>query len=141
MAPTPRRSYFSEVLPQVDADEMYGTYYPRARAMLGVNDIDPAWFESTEWYRFARISRKHAQNTGLKTVFVPNVYDFEHMKREAAGTAPARPSPARSSTATTTARRASTRPTSPPPSAPATSPSRPCSAWSAYGPTRPGDTS
>ncbi|MEV7444293.1 GMC oxidoreductase [Streptomyces sp. NPDC091204] len=88
MAPTPRRSYFSEVLPQVDADEMYGTYYPRARAMLGVNDIDPAWFESTEWYRFARISRKHAQNTGLKTVFVPNVYDFEYMKREAAGTVP-----------------------------------------------------
>ncbi|MFJ1866879.1 GMC oxidoreductase [Streptomyces sp. NPDC088097] len=87
MAPTPRRSYFSEVLPQVDAAEMYETFYPRARAMLGVNTIDPAWFESTEWYRFARISRKHAQNTGLKTTFVPNVYDFEYMKREAAGTA------------------------------------------------------
>lgn len=88
MAPTPRRAYFSEMLPRVDADEMYGTYYPLARAMLGVNDIDPAWFESTEWYRFARTSRKHAQNTGLKTVFVPNVYDFAHMKAEAAGTAP-----------------------------------------------------
>ncbi|MEV6688740.1 GMC oxidoreductase [Streptomyces sp. NPDC051130] len=87
MAPTPRRSYFTEVLPRVDADEMYGTYYPRARAMLGVNDIDPAWFESTEWYRFARISRKHAGNTGLKTTFVPNVYDFAYMQREAAGTA------------------------------------------------------
>lgn len=87
MAPTPRRSYFSEVLPQVDADEMYGTYYPRARTMLGVNTIDPDWFESTEWYRFARISRKHAQNTGLKTTFVPNVYDFGYMRREAAGTA------------------------------------------------------
>ena len=34
------------------------TYYPRARAMLGVNTVDPAWFESTEWYRFTRISRK-----------------------------------------------------------------------------------
>ncbi|WP_405981038.1 GMC oxidoreductase [Streptomyces sp. NBC_00158] len=87
MAPTPRRSYFTEVFPGVDAEEMYGTYYPRARAMLGVNEIDPAWFESTEWYRFARTSRKHAQNTGLRTTFVPNVYDFEYMKREAAGTA------------------------------------------------------
>ncbi|MFF4327466.1 GMC oxidoreductase [Streptomyces sp. NPDC001591] len=87
MAPTPRRSYFSEVLPQVDAEEMYGTYYPRARAMLGVNAIDPDWFESTEWYRFARTSRKHAQNTGLNTTFVPNVYDFGYMQREAAGTA------------------------------------------------------
>ncbi|MFF5702764.1 GMC oxidoreductase [Streptomyces sp. NPDC012794] len=88
MAPTPRRSYFTEVFPGVDADEMYGTYYPRARAMLGVNDIDPAWFESTQWYRFARTSRKHARNTGLRTTFVPNVYDFAYMKREAAGTVP-----------------------------------------------------
>ncbi|WP_030203703.1 GMC oxidoreductase [Streptomyces sp. NRRL S-87] len=88
MSPTPRRSYFSEVLPTVDADEMYGTYFPRARQMLGVNDIDPGWFESTEWYRFARVSRKHAQNTGLRTVFVPNVYDFGYMQREAAGQVP-----------------------------------------------------
>ena len=55
--------------------------------MLGVNAIDPAWFESTEWYRFARVSREHAENTGLKTTFVPNVYDFGYMQREAAGTA------------------------------------------------------
>ncbi|QES50504.1 cholesterol oxidase [Streptomyces venezuelae] len=88
MAPAPRRSYFTEVFPGVDADEMYGTHFPLARRMLGVNDIDPAWFESTEWYRFARISRKHAHNTGLRTVFVPNVYDFGYMQREAAGQVP-----------------------------------------------------
>ena len=87
MAVTPLQSYFTEQFPTVDADEMYGTYFPRARAMLGVNTIDPAWFESTEWYRFTRISRKHAENTGLKTTFVPNVYDFGYMQREAAGTA------------------------------------------------------
>ncbi|WP_424214145.1 GMC oxidoreductase [Streptomyces sp. BI20] len=87
MAPTPRRSYFEEVLPGVDADEMYGTWFPKARAALGVNEIDPAWFESTEWYRFARVSRKHAQNTGLRTTFVPNVYDFAYMRREADGQA------------------------------------------------------
>ena len=39
--------------PRVDAAEMYSTYFPRARAMLGVNSVDPAWFESTEWYRFS----------------------------------------------------------------------------------------
>ncbi|MFI1012399.1 GMC oxidoreductase [Streptomyces sp. NPDC020965] len=88
MAVTPPRTYFTEVLPGVDADAMYGTYFPRARRMLGVNDIDPAWFESTEWYRFSRISRKHAHKAGLRTVFVPNVYDFGHMRREAAGQAP-----------------------------------------------------
>ncbi|MFI9805174.1 GMC oxidoreductase [Streptomyces sp. NPDC052301] len=87
MAVTPLKSYFAEQFPAVDADEMYGTYYPRARAMLGVNTIDPAWFESTDWYRFTRTSRKAAANAGLKTTFVPNVYDFGYMQQEAAGTA------------------------------------------------------
>jgi len=88
MAVTPLQSYFAEQFPTVDATEMYSTYFPRARAMLGVNSVDPAWFESTEWYQFTRVSRKHAANTGLKTTFVPSVYDFGHMQREAAGTAP-----------------------------------------------------
>ncbi|SEQ46800.1 cholesterol oxidase [Streptomyces sp. yr375] len=87
MAVTPLPSYFAEQFPTVDASEMYATYFPRARAMLGVNTVDPAWFESTEWYRFTRVSRKHAANTGLKTTFVPSVYDFGYMQREAAGTA------------------------------------------------------
>ncbi|NUS22652.1 MAG: GMC family oxidoreductase [Streptomyces sp.] len=87
MAVTPLKSYFAEQFPTVDADEMYGTYFPRANSMLGVNTVDPTWFESTEWYRFSRISRKHAQNTGLKTTFVPSTYDFAYMQKEAAGTA------------------------------------------------------
>ncbi|MFF0016027.1 GMC oxidoreductase [Streptomyces sp. NPDC005374] len=87
MAVTPLQSYFAEQFPTVDTAEMYSTYFPRARAMLGVNTIDPAWFESTEWYQFTRVSRKHATNTGLKTTFVPSVYDFGYMQREAAGTA------------------------------------------------------
>ncbi|MEU0075172.1 GMC oxidoreductase [Streptomyces sp. NPDC006332] len=87
MAVTPLQSYFAEQFPTVDATEMYSTYFPRARAMLGVNSVDPAWFESTEWYQFSRVSRKHAANAGLKTTFVPSVYDFGYMQREAAGTA------------------------------------------------------
>ncbi|GAA4922981.1 GMC oxidoreductase [Streptomyces coeruleoprunus] len=88
MAVTPDRDYFARVLPHADAAAMYDTYFPRARRTLGVNAIDPAWFESTEWYRFSRISRAHAARTGLATTFVPNVYDFDHMRREAEGTAP-----------------------------------------------------
>ncbi|MFJ9346347.1 GMC oxidoreductase [Streptomyces sp. NPDC101237] len=87
MAVTPLPSYFAEQFPTVDVNAMYGTYYPRARAMLGVNTVDPAWFESTEWYRFTRTSRKAAANAGLRTTFVPNVYDFGYMQQEAAGTA------------------------------------------------------
>ena len=87
MAVTPLQSYFTEQFPTVDATEMYATYFPRARTMLGVNTVDPTWFESTEWYQFTRTSRKAATTAGLKTTFVPNVYDFGYMQQEAAGTA------------------------------------------------------
>ncbi|MBW5424607.1 GMC family oxidoreductase [Streptomyces sp. BG9H] len=87
MAVTPRREHFAAVLPTVDAAEMYGTYYPRANAGLGVSTIDPDWFETAECYQYARVGRKHAQRSGFPFVFVPDVYDWEYMKREQAGTA------------------------------------------------------
>ncbi|NIH78739.1 GMC oxidoreductase [Amycolatopsis viridis] len=88
MAVTPKRWYFEEILPEVDADEMYGRYYPLANSMLGTNSIDPAWFETCDSYQFARVSRKHAQKAGLTTTFVPSVYDFGYMRREEAGEVP-----------------------------------------------------
>ncbi|GHG49662.1 cholesterol oxidase [Streptomyces griseocarneus] len=88
MAVVPKRAYFEEVLPQVDAAEMYDRYFPRANATLRVNHIDKGWFEETEWYKFARVSRQQAGKAGLGTTFVPNVYDWDHMRREAAGEAP-----------------------------------------------------
>ncbi|MFI0982059.1 GMC oxidoreductase [Streptomyces sp. NPDC021093] len=88
MAVTPRRERFGAVLPSVNADEMYGTYYPRANAGLGVTEVDPAWWESAECYQYARVGRKHAERSGFPFVFVPNVYDWEYMKQEAAGAVP-----------------------------------------------------
>ncbi|KUN51096.1 cholesterol oxidase [Streptomyces avermitilis] len=88
MAVTPRRSYFEEVLPQVDAEEMYTKYFPRANSTLRVNNIDKSWFEQTDWYSFARVSRRQASNAGLSTTFVPNVYDWDYMRREADGAVP-----------------------------------------------------
>ncbi|MFI9760715.1 GMC oxidoreductase [Streptomyces sp. NPDC051963] len=87
MAVTPQRSRFSGVLPSVDADEMYDVYYPRANSTLGVSTIDPAWFETTECYQYARVGRKHAGRSGFPFLFVPNVYDWDYMKREATGAA------------------------------------------------------
>ncbi len=86
MAVTPRRERFGQVLPSVDAAEMYAKYYPRANASLGVNEIDQAWWESTPYYKYARVGRKHAQRSGFQFVMVPNVYDFNYMKAEEAGT-------------------------------------------------------
>ncbi|MFC4588002.1 GMC oxidoreductase [Sphaerisporangium corydalis] len=87
MAVTPKRENFGTVLPSVNPDEMYTTYYPRANAGLGVGTIDPAWFDTTDCYQFARVGRKHAQRSGFPFVFVPDVYDWNYMKQEAAGTA------------------------------------------------------
>jgi cholesterol oxidase len=88
MAVTPRRENFSSVLPSVDADEMYNTYYPRANAGLGVTNVDQRWWESASCYQYARVGRKHAERSGFPFVFVPNVYDWEYMKAEEAGTVP-----------------------------------------------------
>ncbi|MBM0128016.1 GMC oxidoreductase [Pimelobacter simplex] len=86
MAVTPKQSRFGSILPSVDAAEMYSTYYPRANAGLGVGSIDPAWFESAACYQYARVGRKHAQRSGFAWTFVPDVYDWNYMKAEQAGT-------------------------------------------------------
>jgi cholesterol oxidase len=88
MAVTPKRENFGAILPTVNPDEMYNTYYPRANAALGVSTIDPAWFDTTPAYQYARVGRKQAQRSGFPFVFVPDVYDWDYMKQEAAGTVP-----------------------------------------------------
>ncbi|WP_028801429.1 GMC oxidoreductase [Streptomyces sp. 142MFCol3.1] len=88
MAVTPKRENFGAVLPSVNADEMYATYYPRANAGLGVGTVDPTWFDSADCYQYARVGRKQAQRSGFPFVFVPDVYDWDYMEQEAAGTVP-----------------------------------------------------
>ncbi|WP_394834335.1 GMC oxidoreductase [Pendulispora rubella] len=88
MAVTPKRENFRAILPSVDPNEMYDVYYPRANAELGVRTIDPAWFETAECYHYARVGRKQAQRSGFPFVFVPDVYDWDYMKQEQAGTVP-----------------------------------------------------
>jgi cholesterol oxidase len=88
MAVTPARSYFEEVLPEVDAAEMYQRFFPLANKMLGVNSIPGAYFEGSDYYRFARLSRTLAGRAGFGTTFVPNVYDFGYLAREERGEVP-----------------------------------------------------
>ena len=88
MAVTPKREHFAAVLPSVNAAEMYDIYYPRANAGLGVGNVDQAWWETADCYQYTRLGREHARRSGFPFVLVPNVYDFEYMKQEAAGTVP-----------------------------------------------------
>ncbi|NYH81114.1 cholesterol oxidase [Actinopolyspora biskrensis] len=89
MAVVPEREHLERVLPAVSSDPMYERYFPRARRMLGVNRVSEDWFEGAECYRYARVARRHAANAGLGSTLVPNVYDFDYMRREAAGEVPA----------------------------------------------------
>ncbi|GAA3241681.1 GMC family oxidoreductase N-terminal domain-containing protein [Actinocorallia longicatena] len=86
MAVTPKRERFASILPSVNADEMYNTYYPRANANLGVGNIRQAWFDTAECYQYSRVGRKHAQRSGFNWTFVPDVYDWNYMEAEQAGT-------------------------------------------------------
>ncbi|NGN64547.1 GMC family oxidoreductase [Streptomyces sp. A7024] len=88
MAVTPKRQNFASVLPSVNADEMYGTYYPRANAGLGVGLVNPDWFERTSYYQYSRVGRKHAKRSGFAWTFVPDVYDWDYMVAEDNGTVP-----------------------------------------------------
>lgn len=88
MAVTPKRENFGSILPTVNADEMYSTYYPRANAGLGVGLVDPGWFDTAECYQYARVGRKQAQRSGFPFVFVPDVYDWRYMEQEQANTVP-----------------------------------------------------
>ncbi len=88
MAVTPRRSYFEEILPQVDAAAMYATYFPRANAMLRANTISDRFLARAPCYGFARTGRRQAEEAGFKTVVIPQVYDLDYMEREQAGKVP-----------------------------------------------------
>jgi cholesterol oxidase len=85
MAVTPRRSYFEQILPQVDAAEMYAKYFPRANAALRVNTVSASFLASANCLKYARVGRKQAAMAGFKTILVPQVYDMDYLAAEQAG--------------------------------------------------------
>lgn len=86
MSVTPKREYFEEIFPNLDSNDFYNTYFPRANEGLGVTTIPEDYYQSTEYYQFSRAGEEDAHNAGYPTVRVPNVYDFEYMQQEEAGT-------------------------------------------------------
>lgn len=82
MAVTPRKSFFQQVLPQLDADEMFNVYFPRANSELGVTPPASDVIMNTQWYQYMRVATKHAANAGISVAQVPNVYDWNYMRNE-----------------------------------------------------------
>lgn len=88
MAVQPKKAYFQEIFPQLDADAFWNKHYPTAKSELEVNEISKEFYEQSPYYRFARIGEKEATNAGFKVVKVPNVYSFKYMEQEQDGTVP-----------------------------------------------------
>jgi cholesterol oxidase len=89
MAITPLQEVLQDVMPAgVDLAALYATYYPRAKAMLGVNELRPAYFERSPYYQYARVARKYAAKAGYTMKLLPSAYSYSYMEREEAGLVP-----------------------------------------------------
>ena len=88
MAVQPKKDYFIEKFPELDAEKFWNTYFPLAKEELEVNEIPNDYYQESSYYKFARVGESEAHNAGFKTIRVPNVYSFDYMKKEEAGEVP-----------------------------------------------------
>lgn len=82
MAVVPKKDYFEEVFPDLDASVFYEKYFPLAQEELKVNVADEAFLQTCSFYKFSKVGEEEAHNAGFKTIRVPNVYDFKYMEAE-----------------------------------------------------------
>ena len=85
MAVQPKRDYFKEMLPGLDAAQFWDKYFPLAKKELEVNEISDRYFSKSPYYKFARVGGSEAYKAGFKTIKVPNVYSFDYMENEEKG--------------------------------------------------------
>lgn len=88
MSVTPRRDYFEEIFPELDAEKFYNTYFPKANKTLGVHTIPEDFYNTTPYYQFSRTGEEEGKAAGYTPVKVPNVYDYEYMQKEEKGEVP-----------------------------------------------------
>jgi len=80
---TPLRDVLSRTLPELGLDEMYDTYFPRAKAMLRANTISQAFYASTPWYQYVRVLDEEVRRIGSEPFFLESGYDYQYMEQEA----------------------------------------------------------
>lgn len=84
----PQRNVFKQAFPEVDADSMYKTYYPRAKAMLKAAEVPGSIVFNAEGYQYARVGRAAAEKVGIAVSLCTSGYDYDYMAKEIAGTVP-----------------------------------------------------
>ncbi|WP_068599213.1 GMC family oxidoreductase N-terminal domain-containing protein [Vaginella massiliensis] len=82
MAVLPKKNYFEEIFPTLDADLFYEKYFPLAQQELNVNVANEDFLHSCSYYKFNTVGEEEAHKAGYKTMRVPNVYDFKYMEAE-----------------------------------------------------------
>lgn len=94
MTVVPDRIYLKDVfknagvnLSESELDEFYTTYFPRANEGVGKEDA-PEDIVNSKWYKFARVGLEEGIAAGFEPVEVPNLYDFDYMRKEIAGEVP-----------------------------------------------------
>lgn len=91
MTVTPNKDYLKDVFDAVDVkldiDKLFNTYFPKANECLGMQNA-PKDIVDSDWYQFARVGIEEGENAGFTPVEVPNLYDFDYMRKEIAGEVP-----------------------------------------------------
>ncbi|RRS05800.1 GMC family oxidoreductase [Aquabacterium soli] len=86
---TPYRETLQRILPSsISIDELYSTYYPRARAGLGGNMIRPAYYQASAYHKYARVACAQAAKAGFQWRTLDSGYDMAYMEQEEAGLVP-----------------------------------------------------
>jgi cholesterol oxidase len=85
----PTRKVFAGAFPDVDADEMFGKYYPRAVSALKASRVPDDIAFKAEGYQYSRVGAKAAEDTGITVELCTSGYDYDYMAREIAGSVPA----------------------------------------------------
>ena len=57
----PRREVLKRAMPELDADELLTTYYPRALSMLRASQVPIDIATNAEGYRYSRVGADHAR--------------------------------------------------------------------------------
>lgn len=89
MTVAPEREFYEKLFPDgVPFEEFESRFYPKVKAMLGASIIPEDLYE-TPMYEFSRVAEAQAKKAGLSKRFIEQACDWDVVRDELAGTAPA----------------------------------------------------
>lgn len=88
MTVQPERELFERIFPsEVSYDEMDSRYYPLVKEMINAT-IVPDRLKDSEYFKYAEVFRRQAENAGLNTRLIDQAYDWDIVLQELDGEIP-----------------------------------------------------